>query len=426
MLKNSAPLPKLEQLHRIDRPLSVPEYYHACIGRSERTLALPREIVFVIEGRVTTEPIDWPAALDRVVAVNPGMRLRIVGQRQNARWVSDGPPPNFRKVEQCAWDGRSDHGADFIYETTLSLENGPTSELIVAGQGQVKIIFRALHAVMDGIGIMHVFQELFRALRGEPLVGTNAAFSDSALMRSVPAVPYKLKGFSAPTLTGHAHGNQRGGTWQRMTLAGPQMNLLPRIALAVAEFSRLHGEGLVRVAIPVNLRRHVPNLHSTSNFASMLYIDVKPADDIVSIKNRMNSMLKKNIETNHPKILEVIRYFPLGWLDRFVSRSAKNPASPAVFETAMLSVLGAFKPEVLSAPGFAAENLYGIPLLENTFVLVFGFKGRYEISVGMAHVFASDDRLEAFMKFLEERLTMGGGAYSLPPAPSAPSAHPRS
>lgn len=69
----------------------------------------------------------------------------------------------MRILEKCGWDGRSEIGAEFIDATALSLEEGPAAELIVAGTGKAtKVIFRVLHAVHDGMGVMHCFQELFR------------------------------------------------------------------------------------------------------------------------------------------------------------------------------------------------------------------------------------------------------------------------
>lgn len=399
------PLPKLEQQQRIDRLLTASEYYHACIGKNPHTLIKPRELVLVIEGRRTAEPIDWQAALDRVVALNPGTRLRMVGQRQHARWVSEGIPPSTRFVEKCDWDGRSDEGAEFIYQTDLSLEEGPTAELIIAGQQEIKLIFRALHAVMDGFGLMHVAQELFRALRGEPLLGTNATYTDVDLMASVPSDAPWLKKISPAPLTGGVQGSRRGGTWRRMTLAGPLPNLLPRIVLAIAEFSRLHGNSPVRIAMPVNLRRHAADLFATTNFTSMMFLDVEPTDDIRGIKSRLSEMLKQKIETNHSRALDLIRYLPFSWLDRIVSNTEKNYRSPSLFETTVLSVLVGFKKNSVSCPGFIAESMYGIPQRENAFVLVGGVQGKYEICIGMAHVFASNGRLDSFMQFLEKRLT---------------------
>lgn len=396
----------LKPLQSIDRLLSAPEYYHACTGRHPRTVVSAREFALVIEGRSSLQTEEWKTAFDRVVAANPGLRLRLVGHRQNARWISDGPPPAFRVVERCDWDGRSETGTDFLYRTALSLETGPVAELIVIGRKEVRLVFRALHAAMDGLGGMHVFAELFRALRGEPLSGSNAPFSDSDLMRSVPAEWRRLKKIVPASLTGPTQGDRRGGTWRRLSLAGPLSNLLPRLAMAIAVFARQHDPGApVRIALPVNLRRHMANLNSTMNFTGMLFLDIGKDDDVAAIKARIAEMLEKNVETNHPRLLGVIRYLPFAWLDRFVSANESNYVAPPLFETAVVSMVSGFKRSMFSCPGFTAEVFFAVPLQENVFIAVCGLQGKYEISVGMPHVFASNGRLDAFLRFIETQFT---------------------
>ncbi len=407
MPKKPAELPPLEPLQSIERPLTAPEYYHACIGHHPQTLIKPRDVVSVLEGEIASgATIDWQAAVDQVVAVNPGCRLRLVGARQHARWVSDGASPRVRFVPDCDWDGRSDRGADFIFETPLSLEEGRTCELIVAGREKVKVIFRATHAVMDGMGVVHFLLELFRALRGEPLLGSNATYTDVDLMRHVASKMQPFKSVKPPSLTGGARGDALGGAWRRVTLPGPQPNLVPRVALAIAEYARRNG-GMAtptRIALPVSLKRHAPELLATANFTNMLYLDIGPSEGLDEIKAHLNDLLARNIDTNYLGIIEAIRYLPFAWLDRMLSITEKNYTKPKIFETAVLSVMGPFKRTAFSGGGFRAETLYGLPQKENAFVVVVGFQGKFEVLVGMANVFASEGRLEAFIDYLQQRL----------------------
>ena len=409
MSKRPAELPPLEQLRRIDRRLTGPEYYHACIGHHPRTVIAPREVVSVLEGEIEPDAtIDWQAALDQVVAVNPGACLRLVGKRQNARWTSDGAPPGLRFIENCAWDGRSAQGSEFIYATPLSLEDGPTCELIIAGRGKIKIIFRAAHAVMDGMGVIHFMMELFRALRGEPLLGSNATYTDVDLMRHVLPKTLPFKKVTPAFLTGGPKGDERGGTWRRITLPGPQPNLLTRMALAIAEYARRSGDNdhPVRLAIPVSLKRHAPQLLATSNFTNMLFLDIAQGEGLEEIKAHLGDLMERNVDANYPGIIELIRYLPFSWLDRLVSITEKNYASPKIIETAVLTVVGPIKRSTLSGGGFRAETMYGLAQKENAFLGVVGFQGKFEICIGMANVFASDGRLEKFSDFLESRLTV--------------------
>ncbi len=402
-------LPPFAALHSIERPLSVTEYYHACVGRNPRSLIRQREVVFVIEGECPAAAVDWRTALDQAAAANPGARLRMLGKRQHARWVSDGQTPQVRILPECEWDGRSEHGEAFIYAVPLSLEEGRTAELIVAGRQQPKLIFRVLHAVMDGIGALHFLQDMFRALRGEPLLGSNATYSDSELMQSIESARVWAKPLQLACITGGVQGDQRGGGWRRITIPGPQPNLMARIVLNLVEYARRHSELPVRLAIPANLRRFAPQLLATTNFTSMPYIDFESATnlDLETVKARIKDIQTHNLDVNYLKIFELVRYLPFSWLDALLTLNEKNYTAPKLHESAVLTVLGAFKKNLFSGGGFSARCIYVLPQLDNVFITVTGVQGKFEICVGMPQVFASHGRMDALLDFLTERLTPG-------------------
>lgn len=432
MTNTPASLPPLAPLKNIDRPLTSSEYYHACIGHHPDTIFKPRDVIAVLEGELAADAtIDWQSAIDKVVAVNPGCCLRLSGKRQHTRWSSDGHPPALRFEPDCTWDGRSSIGDDFIFATPLSLEEGRTCELIIAGRGNIKVIFRVAHAVMDGMGVVHFLLELFRAIRGEPLLGSNATYTDIELMHKIPSRPLPFKFIKPLALTGAPQGNERGGLWRRVTLSGPQPHLVPRVAQIIAEYARRHrvasdgaadqksgASGTVRIALPVSLKRHAPELLATTNFTSMLYLDIAPDANAEAnnIKQQLDDALERNVEANYPGFLKVIRYLPFSWVDRIVSPTRKNYTHPYLAETAVLSVMGPFKRSMFSGGGFRASTLYGLPQKENAFIVIVGFQGRFELLVGMYHLFANEGRLDAFIEELQQRLA--------PHAAEHPHSHP--
>lgn len=402
-------LPALAPVKDIQRRLTGPEYYHASTGTHPDTLIPPREVVAVLEGELTDDAgIDWQAALDQVVAANPGCRLRLVGKRQHAAWRSDGRPTQLRLLPDCHWDGRSSDGDGFIYATPLSLTDGPASELIVIGRQHPKLIFRAHHAVMDGSGVAHVYLELMRALRGEPLLGSNASFTDVELMQRVPTRHHLRQPVTPLTLNVPDTNAPPGGRWRRMTLSGPQPHLVPHIASIIADYARRERAGDVRIALPINLKRHAPKLLATTNFTSMLYLNVAPDATLDSIKADLEEKLANNHDTNYLRITEIIRWLPFSWLDRLLSPNSRQSSAPKVRETALLSVVGPVKRSHFSGGAFRGYTLYGLPQRENCFIAVVGFQGKFEVVVGMAHALASEGRLEAFCHHLEAALQPAG------------------
>lgn len=403
-------LPPLTAQSGLARPLTATEYYHAAIGRHPRAQIPSHDVVMVLEGGGTLDPSHWQEALAAVAAVNPGTRLRLQGQRQQARWISDAPPPELRVLENHVWDGRSSDGLEAFMTPALDLEAGRSTEVIVlpeSGNDQrMKLLFRTSHAVMDGVGCLHFMQEVFRFLRGEPLLGSNAGYTDTQLMTAFPQPQSRPVNIRPAHLLGGVQGEETGGRWLRFSLPGPQPNLLPRLLAAIAGFARQHTQHTVRIAVPVNLRRHVRDLQTTTNFTAMSYVDL-PADadlDIEHMKDRLKQLRDRYSEMTYRPYMDAIRYVPFGWIDRWLSVNDRNYRQEQIFETVMLSLLGSFKKNLFSGGGFTADTLYVLPQLENVFFMVAGLQGNYEITLGARKVFASNGRLEALRDDLEKRL----------------------
>lgn len=407
--KTNAALPPLAPVLHIDQRLDPAEYYHASIGRYQHALIPCHDVVYILEGEGSINPEAWQAALNQAAAVNPGARLRLQGQRQQARWVSDGQAPRLRILEDCAWDGRSSLGAEFIAAQPLRLEEGESAELIVLGRDKIKVIFRVSHAVMDGMGALHFLQEFFRALRGEPLLGSNATYSEIDLIKTIPRLAPRAKNLKPSWLTGGIQGDEPGGIWKRISITAPQPNLIARIIQILAEQSRKLSSAPIRIAIPSNLRRHAPDLLTTMNFSGMPFLDLDPQGslELPEIKHGLKAMLDLNMDADYQKVYETIRYLPFSWVDRLMSISTKNLTSFQIRETAVLTVLGTFKRTIYSGGGFKADRIFLLPQLENFFITVVGMQGHFDLCIGTPRVLASNGRLDALLLLLEQRLQAG-------------------
>jgi hypothetical protein len=388
----------------IARPLSFFEYGHAAAGASGKTLEPPRIITMVLEGESTLTSGQWQEALRRVVEANHGIPLRIQGSRQRARWTREGAlPPQLRVIENCRWDGLSHRSMEAIEQTPLPLQTGPATELIVAAGNITRLILRTRHALMDGMGVLHFFQELFRALRGEPLVGSNAAFSDVDLMRAVTSASWKGGGESPIPLTGGAQGASYGDVWQRLTLpARPQKNLMGRVAEVAARYAWSFGPGPVRIAVSVNLRRHLPSLKSTMNFSGVLHVEMLPGETADDFRHKLREALEQNRDVSYPAVVECIRYLPFPFIDRVTGRTPESYLRRKLLETVLVTNLGVIDMAPLSCAQFAPDNYYSLPVMGNSFISLSANGRHLNFVVGMPAVYASEGRLERFMGLLRE------------------------
>jgi hypothetical protein len=399
-------LPPLAPLTRLSRPLSTPEYYHASIATSPNTLEKPRYQGFFIIGHGNLSAERWQWALDQAAAVHPGTRLRLIGKRRHARWDSDGAPPRLRIIEHCSWDMRSSQGLDELDATPLPLDTGPTIELVVASvrDGSTLLFLRSHHAVMDGIGSMVFLEDLFRALRGEPLVGSNAAYSDVELMLSTGVKKSTSRHIKTCWLTGTPAGDAIGDEWRRVSLGAPSKNLLPRVATLMAEFAHQSSELPALIAVPVNLRRHVPGLVATTNFSNMLFVPMYVGDGPAQFSERMKAMLAERMEAFYPPILDVFKRLPMNWIDRLLSRTPKNYRTKKALETAVISNLGRWDSAIISCEGFQAERMFLRPLAGSVFSTLVCVGDHVEFAINLPRVLASNGRSDAFVDYLLKRL----------------------
>jgi hypothetical protein len=398
---------RLEPRARINRRLSVAEYMHASVGISGRTLEPPRPAVLVLEGQGPEfEPQVWRDALARVNLENPGCHLRMSGRWWGARWMDDAPPPRLRVVERTAWDGMSDEGSGFIYAEPMSLEHGPTVEFILVNhspRGRL-VILRSLHAVMDGGGALHLLRELFRALRGEPLLGSNATFSDIDLMRALG--PRKSTSHHALTdfLTGRPQGDERGDQWRRVVLDTSGTNILARIGATMAQYFHQHSSRPAMFVIPVDLRRRLPGLLATTNFSGMLLVRLEKGEGEDAFRRKLGAMIEGRMELFYPRALGLVKMFSLARFDRLLSRTEANYRRKRALETAVISNLGRIDSRDYSCSHFTLTGLFAQPLAGTVFSVLLSIDGRVEFLLNMPKVLASNGRFDEFFDYLQRRL----------------------
>jgi len=406
-----ARLAPLRQVSTISRKVSLFEYYHASVGASPHTLEGPRNLICVVSGELDDrlQPEDWQRAIDQIVVVNPGLRLRWHGRWGFSRWVSDGPPPRLRIIDGCTWDALTSDGSDFITEEPLSLRVGPTVEFIIAkkGNGRAFVILRTLHAIMDGMGVIHALHELFRALRGEPLLGSNASFSDTDLMQAIDAPPNKSKHLATCWLTGDPEGDLKGDDWWRVKLGPARKQLLAHVAVAMAEYAHQNSDLPVLIAIPIDIRRHVSNLRSTTNFSSMVFVRLEKGDGAEVFQQRLLELLEMRREVAFSSILNLIRWLPLPWVDRLLGRSEKNYRTRKPLETFVISNLGKADLAAMSVASFKADDLMVFPMEGSAFGVLMSVDGEVQITLNLPRVLSSNHRAEQCIQFLQSRLAAG-------------------
>jgi len=305
------------------RHLSVTERYWLAADLINPTYANQ----FVVEGLGNLDESLWEKAVIEAGKVHHGSRLILKGCLNSLRWVDSGVSPRLRIEDGSKWDGSGPEGAPFLKDP-LSPQKGPTCEVILLKGDPTRIIFRTLHAVMDGRGTQLWASDIFRALRNEPLTGSDPSLNDVdiAAAMNIEQSPDNMMS-KRPTdcipAAGPADGNADGTTWKRIRIKGRFSLLLPQVAVLIAREARRHGEGNVVIDVPVDLRSRMPSLNSTSNLSGLIYFDVKPDSTPESIQSIIKSQIeeKKELTQYYPKWLN---YIPISVLKGFGESFKRN------------------------------------------------------------------------------------------------------
>lgn len=310
------------------KPVSANErLYLAC-----EPLYPPFLIQLKIGGTGSVDPSDLQRALEKAGEANPGSRLALRGKN----WTDTHRAPNVRQSPIT----------DSLIHTRL---NDATCEVVV---DQNEILFRAFHGVMDARGLLLWVEDVFRALRGEPLIGAKSAMTDREAVltrkksREKPAAVF-------PSLT------RRGETiWSEIQI-GPEANLVARVAEAIAKIANAK----TKFMIPVDLRPFFPDVRTTGNFSNPIFIEVEPGQTQAQIQAEILRKLASDSPFATSASDDLLTYIPLS-LQRFAVRKAQQSmeARDRYPITAVLSNLGRLSLASFSTPTFQATRMVSLPL----------------------------------------------------------------
>lgn len=207
-------------------------------------------------------PVDALAhALDQAAAANPSARMQARGRW----WWDQGRAPGVTQVD----DGTPFSLQHPALQRRLPMDSGPPIEVLRwEGAG---LVLRCAHSLMDAAGLLYFAQELFRALRGELLLGSRADLNDWSLLSASPhrrPLPAFTPDWSSPAgppqkllQPGYVHALRQ--------VRGRIDSPTARIAAALAH---TQSGGACRLMIPVDLRLADERLRTTANLSNPLIL----------------------------------------------------------------------------------------------------------------------------------------------------------
>lgn len=323
-------------------------------------------IIALIEGRGQLTRQELQSAVDLASANNPGARVRLKYFLGLSKWVDSGIAPEVKEIQAPDWDCSSERGSDFMEGGFQPLEGGPVCDFFLIKGSTTRIVGRVLHAAMDARGLQHLIKDIFRILRGEPPIGSSSTLTSmditSKFQEKIQCTHKEMN--CIPILSPSDHNiSDIHYIWRRVNLNKNIRNLLPRMAVFLAQYARKDGAGDVGFTIPVDLRGLREDVLSTANLTSMLHIKVEPNDNAMEVMKQINQNIRDYGDCITPTIMKWVPWMPLS----FIMNNLRNNAEKLLYETteaissAGIVSMGLFKPEEFSCPQFSATTCIGIP-----------------------------------------------------------------
>lgn len=354
----------------------------------------------IVEGTGVIDEVLWKKAVDAACEANPGSRLVYRGRWAWAKWVDSGKAAPIRIVDGSKWTGYESDGAPFLCDP-FPYKTSHTSEVLMVKGGPQRIVFRTMHAIMDATGTLKWVQDIFRALRREPLVGSPATITDKEFVAGLRLPKEKpQKRTRCLTPTGLPDGESSGFTWKRVTLEGRYSRLLPQMALAAAREARKNGPGNVTIVVPHDFRRRVPDPGSSANLSRRFFLDIPPDATIDSVTQQIKDKLD-NL-SGDPDFSSLYAFsIPTGLIRHFtLSAKRKTRKTGAYKDSGTISNGGKLPIELLQGGGFETKQFFFLPALMETkpfFLSTVGYGNTLEMVTAMPRTLASNGRLDRFV-----------------------------
>lgn len=354
----------------------------------------------VLEGTGTFDKALWEKAIREACEANPGSRLILKGVSGWSKWVDSGIAAPIKVIENSDWSGYGPEGAPFLSDP-LMFEKTHSCEVVLVPGNPLRAVFRTLHAIMDGRGTQLWVEDIFRALRGEPLVGTTSTINDEEyVVRLNNPQKWERKKRDCLAPTGDKDGTEPGFTWRRTRIEGKYSKLLPQAAIAIAKETRKQGPSNVCFNIPVDIRRWMPEIRSTANLTRRIILYVPPDATVESLSEEIK--YKVNNMSREPWMLNLATWIPLGIMKYvFTKIRQKNLHSGVYHSTGTISNLGKLPIESYQGGGFQAETGFYIPPGtegKTLFMTLSGCGDFVEVIISMPKTLATNGRLDQLLE----------------------------
>jgi hypothetical protein len=390
-------------IKRYIRPLSPLERYSLVLNRLYRY-----HVDGIVEGQGEVDPVALQAAVNLAAQANPAIRVRLHGLLRWTWWVDSGIAPKVFKLPLSNWNGQSEMHTEFLQTRLDPMKGQAVADVLIVPctDGFTRIVFRSVHAAIDGRGLMHWVAEVCRAMRGEDLQGSNSRLTDLEIQAAhqdqvqpeinpkpahcIPVIP------PDPVRTGGLR-----YVWRRVVLPSNVNQLLPKAADFFARYARSREPGEVGFTIPVDYRGLRTTEMGIGNMTGYLRLQVEDEATPRKLMHQIATKVKAFVDCRSFPGIKTLRWLPVWFMLRKLIPQVDailHTVSPALPSGGLVS-MGSVNSSLYSFPGFAANYLYGIPGAVGKLNVIFiNYPEQTVVSFSAPATYNGDGQLDRLVK----------------------------
>ncbi|MFN8674134.1 MAG: non-ribosomal peptide synthetase [Candidatus Sericytochromatia bacterium] len=363
---------------KIDKKRKKEQNYYKKVSNSERfyqvceKISPPFSIQMMLEGSGELSLETLSEALKEVAKVNKGTRLALKRKGLKQFWFDTKIPPKVKIADEKFFKEFEenkvliDSTKNPYFYSNLDLENGRSCEVYLSNGKTTRVIFRALHSLMDARGLLFWAEEVFRYLRKEPLLGTNTTISDIEHYKSfeqnskVKKVPL---GARSPSPLGKKQGNDLRPVWARKKIYGNFPTLVSQLIYLLAQESYKYSDKQPTFMISADMRNKDNKFQTTTNLSSPIYLMIKKESSYLDIYTEIINTFKDNRDKQVDKTEDMIHFMPVNFLANLLKNFLNGiyNKDSYLFSVA-ISNLGKIEPKSFSNINFECKNVLFLPV----------------------------------------------------------------
>jgi len=319
----------------------------------------------IIEGKGILKPDELQDALIKVSKKFPGTCLRL----HKNNWINDGEPAKVILLEK--YPNTREHLSEYVnMHDGFDPQGGHTVEVELAQEdNRSLVIFRSVHAVMDGRGLEFWAKAVFATLRGEKIEAADSIMTDDTftlekrapIKKDEPKIPRS----EGPPLNADADiQNNFSFDYDRITLKGTDPAIVAKLGIGINKLLIEKKDDKGTMMVPVDLRQEISKdePRSTGNLSLPVFITLEKDQTWSQLLSQLLSKLQKKKYIGRSRNNLMYRRLSKRMLGVFVKSLWNFQMRKGKYITsAVVSHVGNHLFNDYSSPGFIADSIAFIP-----------------------------------------------------------------